>query len=93
MTSKEYLARRQFLKELSSASAAALACGGVTALNATQGAQHPEAKADSCILIWMAGGMAAPDTFDPKAYSPFEKGSFSLSPFLSSKKSGRSILI
>ena len=74
MTSKEYLARRQFLKQLSSASAAALACGGVTALNATQGAQQPEARADSCILIWMAGGMAAPDTFDPKAYSPFEKG-------------------
>ena len=74
MTSQEYLARRQFLKQLSSASAAALACGGATAVNATQDTEQPAAKADSCILIWMAGGMAAPDTFDPKAYSPFEKG-------------------
>ena len=74
MTSQEYLARRQFLQQLSSASAAALACGGVTALGKTPETEHPAAKADSCILIWMAGGMAAPDTFDPKAYSPFEKG-------------------
>lgn len=36
--------------------------------------EHPAAKADSCILIWMAGGMAAPDTFDPKKYVPFEVG-------------------
>jgi hypothetical protein len=35
---------------------------------------HPEATADSCILIWLAGGMAAPDTFDPKSYTPFEVG-------------------
>lgn len=36
--------------------------------------EHPAAKADSCILIWMAGGMAAPDTFDPKKYVSFEVG-------------------
>lgn len=35
---------------------------------------HPAATADSCILLWMAGGMAAPETFDPKRYQPFEKG-------------------
>jgi hypothetical protein len=35
---------------------------------------QPIPKADACILLWMAGGMAAPDTFDPKAYLPFEKG-------------------
>ncbi len=35
---------------------------------------HPPAKADACILLWMAGGMAAPDTFDPKRYHPFEVG-------------------
>ena len=27
-----------------------------------------------CILLWMAGGMAAPETFDPKRYTPFEVG-------------------
>ena len=36
--------------------------------------EHPEAKADCCILLWMAGGMAAPDTFDPKRYEPFKVG-------------------
>ena len=35
---------------------------------------HPQPTADACILIWLAGGMAAPDTFDPKHYTPFEKG-------------------
>jgi hypothetical protein len=33
--------------------------------------QQPPAKADACILLWMAGGMAAPDTFDPEALPPF----------------------
>jgi len=74
MTIQEQLARREFLKQLSSASAAALACGGTPALGNIQDTTQPAAKADSCILIWMAGGMAAPDTFDPKTYSPFEKG-------------------
>ena len=36
--------------------------------------EHPAAKADACILLWMAGGMAAPETFDPKRYEPFEVG-------------------
>ncbi|MFL2865968.1 MAG: DUF1501 domain-containing protein [Pirellulaceae bacterium] len=74
MTIQEQLARRQFLQQLSSASAAALASSGAHALANTQDTPQPAAKADSCILIWMAGGMAAPDTFDPKTYSPFEKG-------------------
>ena len=74
MTFQEQLARRQFLQQLSQASAAALACSGARALANTPDTPQPAAKADSCILIWMAGGMAAPDTFDPKAYSPFEKG-------------------
>ena len=74
MTIQEQLARREFLKQMTTASAAALACGGTRALGNTQDTPQPTSKADSCILIWMAGGMAAPDTFDPKTYSPFEKG-------------------
>jgi len=35
---------------------------------------HPEPTADACILLWMGGGMAAPETFDPKRYLPFEVG-------------------
>ena len=30
--------------------------------------------AKTCILLWMAGGMAAPETFDPKRYTPFAVG-------------------
>ncbi len=33
-----------------------------------------EAKADTLILLWMAGGMAQTETFDPKTYTPFEAG-------------------
>src|SRR6476619_2686466 len=31
-------------------------------------------KADTMILLWMAGGMAQTETFDPKRYTPFEPG-------------------
>ena len=31
-------------------------------------------KADTLILLWMAGGMAHTETFDPKEYAPYEKG-------------------
>lgn len=74
MTQEEQIARRGFLKQLSAASLSALACGGTQAWAESGEVEHPEARADSCILIWLAGGMAAPDTFDPKRYLPFEKG-------------------
>ncbi|MDA0765612.1 MAG: DUF1501 domain-containing protein [Verrucomicrobia bacterium] len=75
MTKQETLARREFLKQLSAASVAALGCAGARTWGAPESVVlHPRAKADSCILIWLAGGMAAPDTFDPKRYQPFEKG-------------------
>ena len=74
MTVHESLARREFLKQLSAASTAALGCGGPRAWADAESVTQPAAKADSCILIWLAGGMAAPDTFDPKRYLPFEKG-------------------
>ena len=71
----EPIVRRDFLKKLAAASAAAWTTGEPQTLWAN-GAKvtHPPAKADACILLWMAGGMAAPDTFDPKRYHPFEKG-------------------
>jgi len=75
MTTQERLARRDFLKQLSAASMAALGCGGTRVWGDTKATLiQPRAKADSCILIWLAGGMAAPDTFDPKRYLPFKKG-------------------
>ena len=30
--------------------------------------------ADTVIVLWMAGGMAHTETFDPKRYTPYEKG-------------------
>jgi hypothetical protein len=43
-------------------------------LLAAESVTAPKATADTCILLWMAGGMASPDTFDPKHYVPFEVG-------------------
>lgn len=34
----------------------------------------PEPTADAMILLWMAGGQAHTETWDPKRYTPFEKG-------------------
>jgi uncharacterized protein (DUF1501 family) len=65
--------RRDFLKKLGAASAATLAMGAPRSW-ATETIVQPKAKADCCILLWMAGGMAAPDSFDPKHYEPFRVG-------------------
>ena len=65
--------RRDFLQKLVAATTATMAMGAPRLL-ANERVVHPKATADSCILIWMGGGMAAPDTFDPKRYQPFEKG-------------------
>ncbi|QDU07505.1 hypothetical protein V202x_08610 [Gimesia aquarii] len=74
MTLEEKISRRDLLKKLSAASLGALAMGAPRAWANSEAVKQPSAKADSCILIWLAGGMAAPDTFDPKRYLPFEKG-------------------
>ena len=69
--------RRGFLKALSAASAAALTQDAprVLAAEETEASRKaPRATADACIVLWMAGGMAAPDTFDPKHYEPFREG-------------------
>ncbi|KAF0180059.1 MAG: hypothetical protein FD161_1072 [Limisphaerales bacterium] len=65
--------RRDFLQKLAAATATTMAMGAPR-LMANEKVVHPKATADACILIWMGGGMAAPDTFDPKRYQPFEKG-------------------
>lgn len=69
--------RRRFLKALAAASASALAMNEPRLLaQGPAGATiaNPAPRADACILLWMAGGMAAPETFDPKHYEPFEVG-------------------
>ena len=74
MNSTESLARRDFLAALSAAGIATLGGGAPRALGSDAAIEHPEPTADACILVWLAGGMACPDTFDPKRYHPFEKG-------------------
>ena len=69
--------RRQFLAQLATASTAALMTGEPRLLSAAPSGEkieHPKATADACILLWMGGGMGAPDTWDPKTYLPFEVG-------------------
>lgn len=68
------LQRRDFLKAMSAAALATLAGGAPRLLAAPEAVQQPKPTADSCILLWMAGGMASPETFDPKRYTAFEVG-------------------
>ncbi len=67
--------RRRFLKQLSAASAAAMLYDAPRLLASDRReTARPNATADACILLWMAGGMAGPETFDPKKYLPYEVG-------------------
>ena len=67
--------RRELLQSLAGAAAATLALPEPRARAAdTAAIEHPAARADAIIVLWMAGGMAAPDTFDPKRHKPFEPG-------------------
>jgi hypothetical protein len=67
------LSRRDFLRGMTAAGLATVA-GGAPRLLGAEKVKHPQPTADTCILLWMAGGMAAPDTFDPKRYQPYEVG-------------------
>lgn len=67
------LSRRDFLRGMTAAGLATVAAGAPR-LRADEAITHPKPTADTCILLWMGGGMAAPDTFDPKRYTPFEVG-------------------
>lgn len=77
--------RRDFLKTASAATLSALAAGfprQVLSAAAKTDAEKIKPTADTVIVLWMAGGMAHTETFDPKRYGPFEKG-MSSSAFLS----------
>ena len=68
--------RRDFLKNASAATLATLAAGVPVSsfLSSCNAPKKITSKADTVILLWMAGGMAHTDTFDPKKYTPFTKG-------------------
>ncbi|RCR68232.1 MULTISPECIES: DUF1501 domain-containing protein [Larkinella] len=69
--------RREFLQRASAATMAALAAGAPMAslLSGckTKKIGQTDGTADTVILLWMAGGMAHTETFDPKRYTPYEK--------------------
>lgn len=73
--SQQSIPRRQFLEQLSAASAGALLCGAPRLLEKNGWVnRRRNPTADACVLLWMAGGMAGPETFDPKRFSPYEIG-------------------
>ena len=65
------VSRRGFMGATAGATLAALA--GREPLLA-RGSRQPKATADAVIVLWMAGGMAQTETFDPKRYTPFAPG-------------------
>ena len=66
--------RRDFLQTASAATLSALAVNPRFGSAAEKSSRQPTAKADTCILLWMGGGMAHTETFDPKRHTPFRKG-------------------
>src|SRR3954453_1065275 len=65
--------RRDFLKTASVATLSALAAGYPRQLLA-EGEEKLKPTADTVIVLWMGGGMAHTETFDPKRYTPYAAG-------------------
>ncbi len=77
MSTNSTWSRRDFLKSASAATLSALAAGFPRAVFSEETkaeAQKIKATADTVIVLWMGGGMAHTETFDPKRFTPFEKG-------------------
>jgi Protein of unknown function (DUF1501) len=62
--------RRDFLHIPAAAALGALAGSAPKRLSASK----IEPTADTLIVLWMAGGMAQTETFDPKRFTPYETG-------------------
>jgi hypothetical protein len=65
------VSRRGFMGATAAATLAALAGREPRLVRAQEG---PKPTADAVIVLWMAGGMAQTETFDPKRYTPFAPG-------------------
>ena len=71
------VSRRGFIGATAAATLASLVGYEPKRLDAAAQAKsgaRPGATADAVIVLWMAGGMASTETFDPKRYTPFAPG-------------------
>ena len=75
---KSNITRRDFIRTGLVAAAGAgfsrYAIGDSPAGGPAKAAAHLVAKADAVIHIWLPGGVAQTDTWDPKRYTPFHAG-------------------
>ncbi len=72
------VSRRGFMGATAGATLAALAGREPALVRAApafaKASARQAARADAVIVLWMAGGMAQTETFDPKRYTPFQPG-------------------
>ena len=71
-----FTSRREFVSRVAKASAvASLTTGFSEAFAATKREEiiYPKGKAEHCIFIWLGGGAAQMDTWDPKRLGDFKK--------------------
>jgi hypothetical protein len=68
------ITRRGFVGCTAAATLSALAGREPVLAWGGQAAPQRPATADAVIVLWMAGGMAQTETFDPKRYTPFAPG-------------------
>src|SRR5438046_3577961 len=66
--------RRDFMKTAGAATLSALAAGYPRALLAAETQEKIKPTADTLIVVWLAGCRPHTETFDPKRYTPFERG-------------------
>jgi hypothetical protein len=66
------ISRRGFMQTTAAGALAVLAGTEPKLLKADPPVIKP--TADSVIVLWMAGGMAQTETWDPKRYTPFAPG-------------------
>jgi hypothetical protein len=66
--------RRDFLKTLSATTLATMSAGAPRLFGNEAPLEKIVPTADRLIVLWMGGGMAHTETFDPKRYAPFERG-------------------
>lgn len=65
-TLNQNTSRREFLARTAASAAALSLAGSSPLIRAAEKKVYPKGKAEHCIFLWLAGGMAHVDTFDPK---------------------------